>query len=78
MKGVSTYFKYPTNFIVSVLLDGNLVYTQRGYSDAGYSTIRFDNFTNTYLDYLLIGSGEEFTIRIENCNNGWNLILYLP
>ena len=73
LKGVSTYFKYPTNYIVSVYQNGNLILSQRGYSDAGYCTIPFD-FTYAYSNFILIDEGEEFTIRIENCNNGWNFI----
>ena len=65
--GFSTYFKYPTNYTVTLYKNDEFVLTQSGFSDAGYYTIPFNKFTD-------IHGGEEFTIIIENHNDGWNYV----
>ena len=68
LSAFATYFKTPTEYKVSVYLNNALVLTQSGYSDAGYYTIPFNENIN-------LTRGDEFTIMIENCNDGDN---YFP
>ena len=63
--GFSTYFKYPTNYTVSLYINGNLKLSQCGFSDAGYYTIPFDKLYD-------IERGDEFVIEIINHNDGEN------
>lgn len=67
LESFATYFKYPTNYVVSVYKGGNLVLSQRGYSDAGYYTIPFN-------EKIRLDNNEEFIIMVENCNEGWNFV----
>ena len=62
----ATYFKYPTDYKVSVYINGALVLSQSGHSDAGYYTIPFN-------EAIPLRYGDEFTILVENCNSGSNL-----
>ena len=66
LTGFSTYFKNPTKYKVSVYKKDDLVLSQSGYSQAGYYTIPFDK-------KIKLDAYEEFTIMIENCNDGDNL-----
>lgn len=68
LSAFSTYFKYPTNYKVSVYINDTLKLIQSGFSNAGYYTIPFN-------EKIMIQKGDEFTIMIENCNNGEN---YFP
>ena len=63
--GFSTYFKYPTNYTVSLYINGNLKLSQCGFSEAGYYTIPFDKLYD-------IERGDEFVIEIINHNDGEN------
>ena len=64
----STYFINPTDYVVSVYKNDALVLSQSGHSEAGYFTIPLN-------EKILLGPYEEFTIMIENCNEGMN---YFP
>jgi C1A family cysteine protease len=65
LSAFSTFFKDPTNFTVSVHVNGELVLTQDGYREAGYYTIPF----NKVID---VNNGDEFTITVANHNPGMN------
>lgn len=67
LSAFSTYFKYPTNYIVSVYKGNELVFTQNGYSNAGYYTIPFN-------ERIKLGAYEEFAIVIENSNSNRNYV----
>ena len=64
----STYFINPTDYVVSVYKNDALVLSQNGHSKAGYFTIPFN-------EKILLDPYDEFTIMIENCNDGMN---YFP
>ncbi len=64
----STYFINPTDYVVSVYKNDVLVLSQNGHSKAGYFTIPFN-------EKILLDPFDEFTIMIENCNEGMN---YFP
>ena len=64
----ATYFINPTDYVVSVYKNDVLVLSQNGHSKAGYFTIPFN-------EKILLNPYDEFTIMIENCNEGMN---YFP
>ena len=66
LSAFSTYFKFPTKYVVSVYKGDNLVLTQSGYSEEGYYTIPFNK-------KIKLDRYEEFTITVENCNSGDNV-----
>ena len=67
LSAFSTFFKDPTDFTVSVFVNGELVLTQDGHCEAGYYTIPF----NRMID---VKSGDEFVIMVENHNEGMNYV----
>lgn len=68
LSAFSTYFVSPTDYVVSVYKNDELVLSQKGRSEAGYFTIPFN-------EKILLNPFEEFAIMIENCNEGMN---YFP
>ena len=68
LSAFSTYFKYPTEYKVSVYVNGTLTLTQSGFSNAGYYTIPLN-------EKIMLKKGDEFVIMVENCNSGEN---YFP
>ncbi len=68
LSAFSTYFDKPTDFTVSVYLNGNLVTTQNGYSETGYYTIPFVN-------EVPLKKGDSFEISVK-FSNGYPV--YIP
>lgn len=67
LSAFSTYFKEPTSFTVSVYKNNQLVLSQNGHCEGGYYTIPFNK-------KIKLDKYEEFTIMIENKNNGDNYV----
>ena len=67
LTAVSTFFYDPTNYSVSVYLNGNLITTQEGYTQAGYYTFPLDK-------EIQLAKGDEFVVEFK-CfgNNGYRL-----
>ena len=63
----ATYFKYPTNYTVSVYVNDELVLSQEGYSLAGYYTIPLAEAIDLKKD-------DEFTIMVHNRNDELNFV----
>ena len=67
LTAVSAFFYNPTNYSISVYLNGKLVTTQQGYTQAGY-------YTFPLADEIQLAKGDEFTVEFKYFgNNGYKL-----
>ena len=67
LSAFSTYFDRPTNYTASVFKNGQFLFSQDGTSLAGYYTLPFNRM-------IELEKGDEFSILIENHNEGLNSI----
>ena len=67
LTAVSTFFYNPTNYSISVYLNGKLVTTQEGFTQAGY-------YTFPLVDEIQLAKGDEFVVEFKYFgNNGYKL-----
>lgn len=69
LSAFSTYFDEPSNFTVSVYLNGKLVTSQSGFHERGYYTIPFENEVS-------LKKGDSFEIVVKFFNDGPKV--YIP
>ncbi|WP_292885984.1 lectin like domain-containing protein [Methanobrevibacter sp. UBA212] len=67
LSAFASYFDSETNFTVMVYVNDQLVHSQSGMAFAGYNTMPFN-------DFIQLNEGDEFTIALNNHNQGDNCI----
>ncbi|WP_405296269.1 Ig-like domain repeat protein, partial [Methanobrevibacter sp.] len=67
LSAVSTFFKYPTDYSISIYKGNELVLTQNGHSNMGYYTIPLSK-------KIELSTGDVFTVMFKNSRSGTNYI----